>query len=417
MIVEAARRPAPCHGVGRRCFRFFDTAVELRSDLPEMLSFADAMFAGFAVAPEDVATSADVACSVLRGPGEKVEIRLGERCWRAARADAVGMAYMVLFHRTLGHIRSHLLLHAGALEHPLPLEHEGPFEQRGRGVLVVGDSGAGKSSLVMELVSRGLRLLSDDVGALNLESGLLDPFPRSLGFVPEKEGGRKGRSPGLGVPEGIPESFRATMPLVGGGEKVIVRPEALGDRHRGRSCPPSLLVCLPGGGSREMAGGRLHVVLSELPEALRSRLADLPEGSEMAPVPNRLFPELRFRTDRPARLLGKIDEVCATFAVAILETSRGGTRTVHTDAEPELRPLAKGEALRLLLRQLHITRGSALVDRVAGGSGARLLLELGRLLEGTRCFTLTVGRLDRRADRICEALDELGARNSKVAGS
>ncbi len=39
-------------GVRQRRFRFFDTDVRVRSDIPEMLSLLDGMFASFAVAEE-----------------------------------------------------------------------------------------------------------------------------------------------------------------------------------------------------------------------------------------------------------------------------------------------------------------------------------------------------------------------------
>ena len=395
----ADREPADC-----RWFRFFDIWVQVRSDLPDMLNLVDTMFAGFAI-PDDQRPAVDHAsaeassnvliCSVFDSPGERIQIQLEGRDYRIERRDAVGLAYLVLFQATLRRIRSHLLLHAGALEH------------QGRGVLLVGDSGAGKSTLVWHLVHRGFRLLSDDIGAVRLSDGLLTPFPRSLGFVPKTEDrqGLRG-SKGLGGPVGLAPDLCAAMPLIGGGEKLIVRPEALGRDRMGRRCRPTLLVFLPSGPAPQPDGESLHVVLSELSEALRSSLADLPEVHSMETVPNRLFPELRFRSPSAGRMLHRIDQACARFSTAILETSRGQTRTVHRERSPEWTPMAKSEAARRLLRQLHVTQNSALIQKQLGGSGARLLFQLAHLVDGMSCAMLSVGNLEERADLICRALEQ-----------
>ena len=371
--------------VAQRTFQFFNTRVHVRSDIPEMLSVLDAMFVHFAI-PEEQQGSPPLAteglvCSVLGTGSHRAEIRVEERTYRVDRRDAVGLGYMVLLQATLRQIKSHLLVHAGALEH------------RGRGILLAGDSGAGKSTLVLELLRRGFKLLSDDIGALRLRDGLLDPFPRSLGFV---------ASCG---PEGVPPEMRSAMPLIGGGEKLIVRPEAL-SRDLGQTCPVALLVFLPSGPERPLAGQALHVVFSELPHGLRAALEALPEVSTVEAVPNRLFPELRFESPSAGRTLRHIDAACARFSTAILETSRGDTRTVHTNDPPTMTPLSKSEAAHALLRQLHVAQDSAVIQQVLGGSGARLFLRLAQLVEGVHCTTLSVGRLPERADLICQALDE-----------
>lgn len=383
------------HGIARavdqRRFHFFDTSLRVRSDLPEMLSLLDSMFAGFAVAKADhekgPTATTELDCTVLAQDENQAEIRIDGRQYRVGnRRDAIGLGYMVLLQATLRRIRSHLLLHAGALEH------------RGRGVLLAGNSGAGKSTLTFELVRRGFKLLSDDVGAIRLSDGLLEPFPRSLGFVPLGGSGR---------PMGVPSEMCSAMPLIGGGEKLIVRQEALGPDRLGQACPVALLVVLASGPERRAGGEYLHVVLSELPAPLRDALEVLPGISEVEAVPNRLFPELRFRTASAGQALQEIDAACARFSTAILETSRGDIRTVHSQGTPSLNPLRKSEAARALLRQLHVAQDSAVIRERFGGSGARLLLELARLVEGVRCATLTVGRLADRADRICEALDAI----------
>ena len=79
---------------------------------------------------------------------------------------------------------------------------------------------------------------------------------------------------------------------------------------------------------------------------------------------------------------------------------------MHSDGVPVLETMPKSQAARTLLRQLHVTQSSALIQDSLAGSGARLLMQLARRLDGVRCATLGVGRLDKRADLVCEALDQ-----------
>lgn len=384
-----------------RRFRFFDTSVLVRSDIPEMLSLLDGMFESFAVARDDHETASRAAgefvCTVIKRDGEGAEIQVDGREVRVEhRRDAVGLGYMMLLQGTLRRIRSHLLLHAGVVE------------RQGRAVVLAGGSGAGKSTLVLELVRRGFKLLSDDIAAIRLSDGLVEPFPRSLGMW---AGGP------LELESRIAPEMISAMPLIGGGEKLLIGPAALGPDRIGRSCPAALLAILPSGPERKAPGECLHVVFSELPAELHDVLETLPGISGVEGVPNRLFPELRFRTPSAGEALRQVDAACAGFRVAILETSRGDTRALHTSGTPSLAPLGKAETARALLRHLHIAQDSALIQRTFGGSGARLLLELARLVEGIECTTLSVGRLSERADLICEAFDGIErAESGRVLG-
>lgn len=66
-----------------------------------------------------------------------------------------------------------LLVHAGAVSTP-----------RGGGVLLLGDSGAGKTTLVAALVQEGYGFLSDEAGVIDPDDYTLRPWPRPLGLTP-----------------------------------------------------------------------------------------------------------------------------------------------------------------------------------------------------------------------------------------
>ena len=69
--------------------------------------------------------------------------------------------------------RRYLLLHAGAVE------------RDGRALLLTGESGSGKSTLSALLGERGWRFLGDEFALLDVETGLLHPFPRAVSLKNE----------------------------------------------------------------------------------------------------------------------------------------------------------------------------------------------------------------------------------------
>ncbi len=91
-----------------------------------------------------------------------------------------GVVIDQLFWRISGDVvelaEGYLLVHAGAVVTP-----------GGAGVLILGESGSGKTTLVAALVQEGFGYLSDEAGALALQTGLAHPWPRPLGF---KQGAR-----------------------------------------------------------------------------------------------------------------------------------------------------------------------------------------------------------------------------------
>ena len=64
--------------------------------------------------------------------------------------------------------RQYLLLHASAVE------------RDGKALVMTGLSGAGKSTLAALLMTRGWRLMGDEFGLLDMDSGMLLPFPRAV---------------------------------------------------------------------------------------------------------------------------------------------------------------------------------------------------------------------------------------------
>ncbi len=83
--------------------------------------------------------------------------------------DPLAEAHRLLLESTLARTREYLVLHAGAVG------------RGGRALLVLGESWAGKTTLVEALAGLGFALLSDDYAPLRVSDLRVAPFPRALG--------------------------------------------------------------------------------------------------------------------------------------------------------------------------------------------------------------------------------------------
>lgn len=64
--------------------------------------------------------------------------------------------------------------------HQFSIVHAAAIEKNGRGFIFPGVPGSGKSTLCAAMVSRGWRLLSDEMAMISLDDGLIWPIPRPV---------------------------------------------------------------------------------------------------------------------------------------------------------------------------------------------------------------------------------------------
>ena len=111
------------------------------------------------------------------------------------------------------------------------LFHAGAVSMEDRGMLLCARPGMGKTTLVLNLIRQGCGFLSDEVGCIDPDNGMLLPFPRKINM----------RQDGMDL-LGIPPSDAHTLSGVGDhGPEYAVDPEAIpGARVAG----PCRIVCL-----------------------------------------------------------------------------------------------------------------------------------------------------------------------------
>ena len=151
-------------------FAFFGQHVAVACDGREPAELLGTVYGAFA-SSDGVEPEAPVLdYSVARGPDGELLIR--RRCEELARADESGSFLYAFEHDLTVEVqkrrRDLYFLHAAALE------------REGRAVLLVAESGAGKSTTAWALLHHGFRYASDELAPIELSSGRVHGFPHAL---------------------------------------------------------------------------------------------------------------------------------------------------------------------------------------------------------------------------------------------
>jgi len=151
---------------------FFDQQATIESDSSVHINLFARMYRRFAVETLPPAQHPPLAVSVLTRPqnqwGQPVLVIDGE-AWPLTDARALeGYVYEMILQTLITRVRSHFLIHAGVVS------------KNGQGIILAADSFHGKTTLVLELLRRGVSFLSDEMAAISRADSRVHPFPRSL---------------------------------------------------------------------------------------------------------------------------------------------------------------------------------------------------------------------------------------------
>ncbi|MBO9688394.1 HprK-related kinase A [Roseateles chitosanitabidus] len=183
--------------------------VRVRSDIPHLADDIAAMYEDFELAAEDEFVDFHVA--VLRSPHWLSRLRGRAEFWFDGQrsftplpaAQALAMLEWGINWCIAAHAHQFLLIHAAVLE------------RDGRALVMPAPPGSGKSTLCAALAHRGWRLLSDELGLLDMTTGLIHGMARPINL----------KNASIPLIQGfLPEArFSASMPNTTKGTVALVR--------------------------------------------------------------------------------------------------------------------------------------------------------------------------------------------------
>jgi hypothetical protein len=297
-----------------------------------------------------------------------------------------GWIYDGILNHIIARVQSHFLIHAGVVA------------WRDRGLVLSGDAGHGKTTLVLELVRRGFRFLSDDMAALGRKDGKVHPFPRSL-RIRQDTLARVGYSKAA---HGAPQWMG----------KLLLDIEEIQPASTSSPVAPNHVVILQDPIiSRQPVGNddsyrRLTIWLDRTDQELLDGIKLIPGVEQVRLAQADSFPAIEVVAARPMGALLAIEELCLRQRVLLLNTVTSSQTKPRFDGPVQLRSLSKTQGALELLRRFQGGLGAALLQEEFGGSSARFLWEMTGLVAQTACHRLTVGPLEQMADLLCALVQD-----------
>lgn len=352
----------------QRHYQILDVSLTLRSAGPAFLDDFDEDYLRFRLPGPGTGRPLDIAY-LPPGPDGPARLQVDGRVQVLEdQRDPLGFANFVVHGILMDAVRDFTVLHAAVLE------------RGGRAMAVCGPSGAGKTTLTLDLLAQGLGFLSDDFCPLGLRTGLVHPFPRSL-WVREA-GADESRSRHAG--------------------KRQMRPERGAFRLVDHPCPLSVFLYLDKG-LPEQGPSRFHVRLrQEGAGPLLEGFGSVPGVEIVRPDPGRPD-DIHVVHPRDGAVVDALRTLLEAHADGYWTCSGIPGGRPDFEREPVLTPMPSHEAAFLLARERKQQRFRGEDGSIMGPGAA--LAHLNHLLGGVACYRLTAGWRERRLELALGVLD------------
>jgi len=273
------------------------------------------------------------------------------------------------------------------------LIHGASLRVGGRGLILAGRPGAGKSTLALEMARRGATLLSDDVAALSRAGGRIRPFPRAIGIRRDGSAtsGFEPAKAGPGACHALPH-------------KWLVDPEALGIEVAGPDapdCPLDAVVLLE---DHDPPTRRdMEIALADHEEAVLETLRSIEGVSQVRPV-QADYPLYRFTIGEVGHPMKALSALLRDRADVVLYVDEARPERIVREQEPRLSRVPSSEVLMPIAGEL-LNRGESGELMALCGGLVGLVQELAKHLGKARAFRLRPGSPEKTAALVMDLME------------
>lgn len=360
--------------------RFYDLDVRLTCDDSAYLEMFLHTYHRFR-AGESVASPAQtVEIAIYTTPRNawgRPMLVVDDQAWPLADPHRLqAYVYELILFELAAHVRSHILIHAGALV------------CNGRALILAGDSQHGKTTLVLALLRRRFRFLSDELAALGRGDGLVHPFARRLRI-------RRGalELAGYRVPAAAPRWL----------DKLVLDVEEIEPDALAAPAPLADVIVLHDPAARaqpSLSPHQLAVMLDRVDADLLAAVHLFGGDSAVGVDQAGEYPVLHITAAQPSTVLDELERLCRRHGILILDVRKRAESCPRFTGPARLEPISASAAVMHLLAGFHGTHRSALLQHECRGQATRLYLELAHLVTPARCHRLHTGPLEEMADQV-----------------
>jgi len=311
-------------------------------------------------------------------PGGQAALTVdGETIWLDPGEANEGFACEHILYSLISRVRSHFLVHAGAVAAP----------DRRQGLILVADAANGKTTLVLELLRRGFGFLSDEMAALARADGRLNAFPRALRL-------RDDTLKRVGLEQA---GDNAPIWL---GKRLVDVDDLAPARLVNDADLAHVIVMSDAPGTPVPAQDELSFWLDRLEAGLLDEIRSLPGVARAEPVAGVRQAVIRVQAEHRMSVVAEVERLSRAAGVHVLDIVKRDEVPATFAGPASLAPLARADAVLELLRRFQGGHHSALLQQDFGGHSAGLFREVSRLISQAQCHRLTVGPLPAMADLV-----------------
>ncbi len=365
---------------------FFDVEAIIHSDSDDYLNLFHQMYRRFRLdeySPQRPRSTIKIILFTLpQNPwGKPVLIIDDEVRFLNTSRLLEGYVYETVFHTIISRVTSHYLIHAGVVAY------------KDQGIILSADSGHGKTTLVLELIRRGFKFLSDEMAALSRTDHAIYPFPRSLRI-----------RPGTLERAGFPKP-RVDAPKWLG--KWILDIDEIQANSLGDKTPLKYIIILrnstqPPREQENIRHRELGILVDHVDASLLDAIRRIDGVIDIQIGQNYNYPLLTlYATDR-SPLLSKVEAICREQQILILEVIKRHEEHPSFESPVRLEKITQSQGAMELVRRFQGGHKSALLREEFNGSSTRLFVELATIIDRANCYQLFVGNLTDMADQVCK---------------
>ena len=291
-------------------------------------------------------------------------------------------AYMLILNELIDRIRNYFLFHAGVVS------------KGETGVLIVGPSSFGKTTMTLELVRRGFTFLSDEFCPIDRVNKRIYSFPRSLNV----------REGSLTILNKIPPKNLLAVKNIGRGSKLVMDIKEWKEGNVGTSTLGKYVFFLRGKKFYEIDDSvkLIDLALIEEDKKLISQLQMITNTKMISKTIVECYFVYRFELKQRAGLM--FQEICKNNSQKILYIESISTDVPEYNSEPFLREVPLSKAIIEMMRNLrNRSQNSSLVKDF--NSQTQLFMKVGEIVKQMRCYNLSVGKLDKMAELIIKTVE------------